>query len=234
MNASKTPWRSLRGGAIIGTAALAGIALGAGGASLALWSDGVTLSGEISSGYEHFAAGRAGDTAPATDGRAVASVDADDAATLLADGEIAIALQTDSISRGNKGLRYTVAEPDWGDGVFGRADVVLFPVPSAAACAVDATVPADPVLVSTPVSADYSDTETPVAEYWCLVATIGDLPDEGAYENEAVVTAEDPSGTSVTDRDSWHAEVTTAIDPDDEADHLIAFDYETFRPEVTP
>ncbi|MGO1628675.1 MAG: hypothetical protein ACTHX2_07660 [Microbacterium sp.] len=227
--------RAVRHTAVIGTAVLTGVALGAGGASLALWNDAVTITGEISSGYEYFAAGPADSTQPAVGGAAVVAVGADEAQTLADDEEIALALQTDSISQGNKGLRYELVLPDWGSGVFGAADVSVFPVESEAACTVASAVPTPADLSSTPVSADYSDTETPVTEFWCVVATLDGLPGEGAYDNTATVTARDDSQTEVTDSDSWNADVTSAIDAADEDDHEIEFRYQTFRPgEVTP
>lgn len=226
--------RAVRNAAVIGTAALAGLALGAGGVSLALWNDGVTFDGEIASGYEFFAAGRPGHTQPAENGTAVVTIGTSEANALVDDGEIAIPLQTDSISQGNKGLRYEVIEPDWGSSVFGAADVAVFPVDSAEQCTAGAAQPTGD-LTSTPISADYSTTETPVTEFWCLVAVLDGLPGEGDYLNTAEVTAEDASGAEVSDEDSWNAGVLSPLDPDDEPDHEIEFRYDTFRPgEVTP
>src|SRR5699024_9101103 len=73
---SSTRARTVRGVATIATAALAGVALGSAGASLALWNDSVTFTGEISSGYEYFAAGPVGATVPATNGQASMSIGA--------------------------------------------------------------------------------------------------------------------------------------------------------------
>lgn len=225
---------AIRNVAVIGTAAVAGLALGASGVSLALWNDGVTFDGEIASGYEFFAAGHPGHTQPAVNGTAIVTIGASEANTLVEDGEIAIPLQTDSISQGNKGLRYEVIEPDWGSSVFGAADVTIFPVDSAEQCTVAAPQPTGE-LTSTPVAAGYSTTETPVTEFWCLVAVLDDLPGQGDYRNTAEVTAEDGSGAEVSDEDSWNAGVLSPLDPDDEPDHGIQFRYDTFRPgEVTP
>src|SRR5699024_7018410 len=83
---------------------------------------------------------------------------------------------------------------------------------------------------SRPVSAAYSDTETPVTEYWCLLASLGDLPDTGRYSNTGTVTATGPNGEEISDSDTWNATVTTAMDPAQEGEHAITFTYETFRP----
>lgn len=222
---------SLRNSTIVGLAAVIGLALGTGGVSLALWNDGALLQGQAHSGYETFAAGHAAGTmTAANDGSVRIAIGSDQAQILLEAGEIAIPLQTESLSQGNKGLRYTVSAPDWGEGVFGSSHPVVFAVDSAAACTVDRAPAAPDTLVSTPVSAAYSDTTTPVTEFWCVVAVLGDLPDEGAYENTATVTAKDETGIAVEEDDSWNAEVTTGLDPVDEADHILEFSYETFRP----
>jgi hypothetical protein len=43
-------------------------------------------------------------------------------------------------------------------------------------------------------------------------------------------TAKDPSQRDVSANDTWSANVTSALDPADESDHVISFTYETFRP----
>ncbi|WP_147915468.1 hypothetical protein [Ruania zhangjianzhongii] len=237
--------------AVVATSALLGGALGLGGASFALWEDAVSFDGQIASGYEYFAAGRgeanastvadsamtavSDAVAPPTGETAAVTIGTADAQMLLEDHELAVPLRTDSLSQGNKGLHYTLAEPDWGDGIFGAADVFLFPVATAADCTVD-NAPADPPaeLSSTPVAADYSDATTPTTEYWCLVAALGALPDEGDYTNEVTATGTDPSDTEVSDTDTWSADVTSAMDPADEPDHEIAVTYQTFRPGQEP
>lgn len=227
---ASTRGRAVRATATIATAALAGVALGSAGASLALWSDSASFSGEISSGYEHFAAGHVDDTVAAVAGAASVSVGAAEATTLVDTGALAVPMQIDAISQGNKGLRYEVIEPAWGDGVFGAAEVAVFSVGAAEDCTIE-TIPTAGPLASTPVASDYSDSETPVTEFWCLVATLDGLPDEGAYTNTVEVTSEDDAGNTVTDEDAWNADVASAIDPAAEADHDIIFEYETFRPE---
>lgn len=244
--ATRTGGQRMRSAAVLSVAAVAGLALGLGGASLALWQDAAPATGSVSSGHEYFAAGLAGATTPVSDpatpatGDSVAvSVGADQAATLRDEGELAVVFQTDSLSQGNKGLQYTLAPPaDWGDGIFGAAEVSLYWVASADQCAIGTDPATPPSHVnghsSTPVSADYSDTTTPTTEYWCLVATLGALPDEGEYTNEVTATGTDPSGTDVSDTDTWSADVTSAMDPADEADHEITFTYTTFRPGQEP
>ena len=240
----------VRSVAVVATSALLGGALGLGGASFALWEDALSAEGQIASGYEYFAAGRgeanastvadsamtavSDAVAPPTGETATVTVGAADAQVLVEDHQLAMPLRTDSLSQGNKGLHYTLAEPDWGDGIFGTADVHVFPVATAAECTV-ANAPDDPAdLFSTPVTADYSDSATPTTEYWCLVATLGALPDEGSYTNEVTATGTDPSGTEVTDTDSWSADVTSGMDPADEPDHEITVSYQTFRPGQEP
>jgi predicted ribosomally synthesized peptide with SipW-like signal peptide len=223
---------AVRDTAVIGIAATIGLALGVGGITAAYWSDEVGFTGEISSGYEYFAAGRVDATTPADSAHtATVTIGAAEAALLIDDGRLAIPMQTDSLSQGNKGLRYTVSPPSsWGTGIFGSADVAVFPVTAAADCTVDASVPASPSHASTPVTADYSTSTTPTTEYWCLIATLDGLPDEGGYKNTVTATAKDPSQRDVSANDTWSANVTSALDPADESDHVISFTYETFRP----
>src|SRR5699024_8917295 len=244
----------LRSAGVIGVAGVAGVAMGLGATSLALWNDDVSFTGSISSGYEYFAAGLAGgdlttassETAPPEGDSVTVTVGAEEAQILAETGELAVVVQTESLSQGNKGLQYTLAPPQhWGEDYFGASDVHLYWVDEPGQCTVGGPEPALPAdghvtagedggFTSTPVLADYTDTEAPVTEYWCLTATLGDLPDEGDYTNEATVSAQDPAGGEVTDTDSWSAAVTTAMDPAEETDHPITFSYNTFRPgEVT-
>lgn len=221
--------RRVRTVAVVGTAALVGVALGTGGASLALWSDQEEFTGDISSGYEYFAAGHLDDPQPATSGSVVVTIGTDEAVTLIEDEQIAIPLQTDSLSQGNKGLTYQIAEPDWGEGVFGHAEVSIFRVDSVEECTVENTEEQPEELTSFPVSSAYSDSEELIEEYWCLTAILEGLPGEGTYQNTGTVTADDPRGETVTDEDDWEAVVGSDLDPGDEADHEIEFSYTTFR-----
>ncbi len=219
-----------RTAAVLSAFAALGILIGAGGTSLALWSDTAHGDGEISSGYEHFAAGRVDDAQPANDGRVTVGIGPADAETLIRDGEVAIPLQTDSLSQGNKGLRYELTPPAWSDGIFGASDVIVFPVRTPGDCTVANAPAAQGELTSTPVSADYSDTTAPTTEYWCVTATLKNNGTVGEYENTATVTAEDPAGTEVEAKDSWKATVGLGLDPKKEPTHEITFAYETFRP----
>lgn len=217
---------------VLSTAAVAGMTLGMGGSTLALWQDATGWSASATSGYEYFAAGAPGELQPATNGTVDFTVGSEDVSRLQADGQVAITMQTESISQGNKGLRYTVTEPAWGEHFFGAASTTLFQVATPDDCRVGNTPAAPGEPTSTPVSAEYSDSEEPLVETWCLVATIDELPDEGEYSNSVTATAQDPAGTSVEATDTWHATVTSTMDPADEPDHVITFGYETFRPTV--
>ncbi|MBE8146195.1 hypothetical protein IOD13_05080 [Brevibacterium casei] len=72
---------SLKNTLILSLAAVLGILLGIGGGTLALWSDNASGTGEISSGYEYFAAGRVDDTQAAKDKKASVSLGAAEAET---------------------------------------------------------------------------------------------------------------------------------------------------------
>ncbi len=222
------PWqRTLKLSAL---ATAAGVAVGAGGTTLALWNTGLDFSAQAHSGYESFAVGLPGDTTAAADGKVTVTIGADEAATLHEDQAVAIALETQSVSQGNMGLRYTIGEPNWGDHLFGAASTTLFRVSSAAECTVDNAPEANAKLNSTPVSAHYTATDEPVVEYWCLVAVIDEFPDAGEYSNSVMVSAADPADNEVEATDEWHAEVTSVMDPTQEPDHSLTFSYETFRP----
>ena len=221
---------SLKNTLILSVAAVLGILLGLGGGTLALWSDNASGTGEISSGYEYFAAGRVDDTQAAKDSKASVSLGAAEAEILLKDGEVAVPLQTDSLSQGNKGLRYDLTPPDWSGGIFGASDVSVFRVTNPAECTVANTPMTPQDLRSTPVSSDYSDTTDPTIEYWCVTAMLRNNGEVGRYENTATVTAEDPAGTRVEATDSWNASVRLGLDPKQEPKRDIVFEYETFRP----
>lgn len=225
-----TTGRRLRNALILTVAAVLGILLGIGGGTLALWSDTASGSGTISSGYEYFAAGRVDATRAAKDKKASVSLGAAEAETLLKDGEVAVPLQTDSLSQGNKGLRYELTPPEWTGGIFGASDVSVFRVSAPSECTVANTPTTAQDYSSTPVSADYSETTDPTIEYWCVTATLKNDGEVGQYENTATVTAKDPAGTTVEASDSWKASVRLRLDPKQEPTRDIVFEYETFRP----
>ena len=225
-----------RRAAVVTLAALTGAVLGVGGTTLALWSDDIEVTGTVGSGYQSFAVGPPGATTPSSDGSAEVTFGPTEAERLLRTGEVAVPMQVDSVSQGNKGLRYEVHLPaDWGDGVLAAApEVHLFRVPDAAACTIAALpgdgLPDDTDRRSTPVTADYSTTTAPVTEYWCLYATLAGPPRLGEYENTATVSAASPSGAVVSAEDSWDAVVLADLDPADEPAHTITFSSTTFRP----
>lgn len=225
-----------RRAAVVTLGALTGAVLGVGGTTLALWSDEIEVTGAVASGYQSFAVGPPGATTPSTDGSAEVAVGPAEAEQLLSTGEVALPMQVDSVSQGNKGLRYEVRLPsDWGDGVLAAApEVHLFRVPDATACTTAALpgdgLPADSDRHSTPVTADYSSTTTPVTEYWCLYATLDGPLQVGDYENTASVDATSPAGTVVQGEDSWDAVVLADLDPAAEPVHTITFSSTTFRP----
>lgn len=242
-----------RSAATVAAAALVGAAIGVGGGSLALWHDAAQASGSISSGYESFAAGIVDPSDTPTDNPdltsasaanhdVIVSIGADEAQTLVDDGRIAIPFRTDSLSQGNKGLHYSIDEPDWGNGVFGHSDVSVYWVDSPSACTTGPISKAAPIiadhvdedhLTSTPVSAEYSTGTTPVTEYWCLTAMLNP-DDEGTYTNTATAEGTAPDNNTVTDTDSWEANITTSLDPSNESEHDITFSYQTFRPGSEP
>lgn len=225
-------------GLLVGSLAFAlGIAVTT-GATFALWSQQADASGSARTGFESFAAGAASALTPATDGKVSIAVGKDAAKTLSEDHAVAIPFETASVSQGNKGLAYDIAAPDWGTGIFGASDMVLVSVPNAAACTVSAaanggghpfSTGSAPVR-STPVSADYSTSATPIVEHWCLVVTLDQVPGSGTYKNTATVTGTDPAGTQVQASDDWTAKVLGDVNLDAEAKHKIGLSYQTFRP----
>lgn len=220
-------------------AALVGGVVGVGGTSLALWRDSAELNGSVAAGYQHFAVGSPGATVPAPSGTARFTVGRAAAETLVRDGEVAVAIQVDSLSQGNTGLRYALTPPaSWGEGVLGTADASVFRVAAAAECSTDRlspdTVPSEESYSSTPVPATYTSGTDPVREYWCVYAAYDGPPTLGEYENRATVAAKSPTGQQVQDHDDWDATVVTDLDPADEADHHIDFTSETFRPGEEP
>lgn len=223
----------------VASVAAVGAVAGIGGTSLALWRDSVETTGAVATGYQSFAVGDPGATVPAPSGAAEFTVGREAAAALVRDGEVAVPIQVDSLSQGNKGLHYELTPPvSWGDGVLGASDVDVFRVPTAEACSIEVltpeTVPDPGPYSSTPVSADYSTGTEPVTEYWCVYAAYDGPPQTGEYENTASVTARAPDGQRVESDDDWNAVVVADLDPADEPDHQILFTSTTFRPGQEP
>ncbi len=220
-------------------AGLAGACLGIGGVSLALWSDRAELGGTVAAGYQSFAVGAPGATVPAPSGTAVHTVGPQEAARLVRDGELAVAIQVDALSQGNKGLRYVVGPPaSWGSGVFGAADTTLFAVDSPGDCRIEVLspegVPEPSRQESTPVPSTYSESTEPVTEHWCLYAAYDGAPEVGDYANTGQVTARAPEGPAVEAEDTWDAAVVARLDPAAEPVHAITFTSTTFRPGEQP
>lgn len=231
----------------ISAGATAAIVLGTvGGSTLALWHDEESFSSQIGTGEVAFAVGSPSNpteplaTPPAQAATAAGqklsfNIGSAEAAVLISKREIAIPIQVDSLSQGNKGLRYEVAPPVFGaTSIFKAADTALVRVNSATECTVDAhpelpsPVPAD-YYQRTPVSSVYSDDTKPTYEFWCLTATLAELPGSGSYTNKVTVTADSTAGT-VTDKDQWWANVTGSADASQEPNTTIGFTFETFRP----
>lgn len=227
---------------LIASAATATVLLGSiGGATMALWHAEQSFTSEIKTGKVAFAVGAPGSIlaqeANAIGDKLEFTFGKAEAATLLEKLEVAIPLQVDSLSQGNKGMRYAVTPPTFdSDTLFGAAKTELVWVASAADCKVNpspalpSTVPAD-YYTRTPVSSDYSADTTPKSEFWCLVATLDKAPGSGTYKNTATVTATPDKGTgTVTDSDQWWANVTSVANAANEPDRTIGFTFETFRP----
>lgn len=221
-------WRRTLGWSLL--AGTAGLTLGLGGGTLALWNAALHIDTPLTTGTSTFSAGLVDALQPADDdGTVTVILPPAHAATLHTQRAVAIGLTTASVSQGNPGLRYRISLPDWGDHLFGAADITLFQVNSPAECTVDAAGAVHPATSSTPVPATHRAGTEAVIEHWCLTAVIPVLPDEGEYTSSVTVTARDPAGVTVEATDTWHTTVTTAMDPAAEPDHHITFTAETFR-----
>ncbi|MDA3147484.1 hypothetical protein JSO19_08835 [Leucobacter sp. UCMA 4100] len=215
----------------------AGVAIVA-GATAALWTHSATADIKVGEGVQGFAAGHAGAVSQTTGSSIDVPIGADAVTRLIADGSVAIPFETQSLSQGNKGLWYTLASPDWGDGALGHSASNVFKVADAASCTVEAAATAtvtpmnaaDDRVTSTPVSADYSTSEQATTEFWCFVATLDEPGEVGSYMNTATVTAVDDENLEVTDSDDWSARVLESFDVGNESERVLTFSYETFRP----
>ena len=227
---------------LIASAAAATVLVGSiGGATLALWHDEETFTSQIQTGKVSFAVGAPGATlaqsATAAGQELKFTFGKAEATTLLETKAVAIPMQVDSLSQGNKGMRYTATPPTFAAGsIFGAAKSELVRVASPAQCTValkpesPSTKPAG-YYTRTPVSSDYSASSVPASEYWCLVATLDKAPGTGTYTNKVTVEATpDAGGSKVADEDQWWANVTSVADATKEPDHTVGFTFETFRP----
>lgn len=231
----------------ISAGAVAAIALGTvAGGTMALWHDEESFASQIGTGKVAFAVGSPttptgplvtppAKAATASGQKLTFDIGKAEATVLLRDKEIAIPIQVDSLSQGNKGLRYQVAPPVFeSNSLFSTANTRLVKVDRAADCTTDprptlpSPVPAD-YYTSTPVSADYSDGSTPTREFWCLTATLNGMPGAGSYTNKVKVTADSSAG-QVSDNDQWWANVTSTANASKEPTTQIGFTFKTFRP----
>ena len=238
--------------AMLAAGALAlGVGFGAGGSTLARWQDGANPQlGSINWGYEYFGAGQAKTPAGVvlnpvalTTPTAGGVVTLDSAGPALAtallassDGKAAVAFRVDSISQGNKGLKYSVVGPTWNAGtVLANTTTTLFKVSSLAACTPTATPPSPNPQNSVPVSSAYSTVTAVTSEFWCLTVS-GTMPDVGSYSNTAGATATNQAGGQVTATpapapasNAWAATVTTAFLAANQNPGSVTFTYQTFR-----
>lgn len=234
--------KHLKPALLIASAATATVLLGSvGGATMALWHAEQSFTSQIQTGKVSFAVGAPGPTltqnATSTGDKLSFAFGKTDAETLVKNKQIAIPIQVDSLSQGNKGMRYAVTPPTFEAGsIFAAAKTSLISVKKSTDCKVSprpvlpSPLPAD-YYERTPVSSDYSADTTPKSEFWCLVATLDKAPGSGTYTNSATVTATPDKGTgTVTDSDQWWANVTSVANAAEEPDHKIDFTFETFRP----
>lgn len=233
-------------GVIAAGALLVGAALGTTGASLAAWNDSDSVTaGTADWGYEYFAAGVAGGALTAANAPGVATASAVNltvdgvglATQLLTNGKASQAFRVDSISQGNRGLRYAAAwQGSWAAGTplaNTGTTLAFFRVASAAACTPDAVPALGTGLTSEPVSAAYSTSSAVTSEFWCLTAR-GTMSDAGSYSNTAGATASSAAGTVTAtptgQGNTWTATVTTALTAAAQGSRTLTFTYSTFRP----
>lgn len=221
---------------LIASAAAATLLVGTlGGATMALWHAEQSFTSQIQTGKVAFAVGAPGSTltqnATSTGDKLSFAFGKAEAETLVRNKQIAIPIQVDSLSQGNKGLHYTVEKKIAENSIFEAANAKLVRVASAAACTMNPAALDHENFKRTPVPATYSADSVPTSEFWCLTASLDALPGAGTYTNTATVTATTATGTGpVTDSDDWWANVTSLSNPSTEPTHKIDFTFETFRP----
>lgn len=206
---------------------------------MALWHAEQSFTSQIQTGKVAFAVGAPSDhlaqNATASGTKLNYTFGKDEAAILISKKQIAIPIQVDSLSQGNKGMSYTVTPPSFAEGsIFAAATTSFVRVASAAECKVGAVDAGDGKFTRKPVSAAYSAEDVPpISEFWCLTASLSTAPGAGTYTNTATATANAVHGqvtTKLTATDSWWANVTSPSDPTKEPTHTIDFTFETFRP----
>lgn len=197
------------------------------GVTSALWRTELTSDAALQDAAVLFAVN--GEEASASDPTVGVDLGSAEIQALLDDGAIAVPIEVQALSQGNRGLRYSVAVPTTDEGnILHWADLAVFPVDGMNACTVDAAAPLVPPTTSTPVSADYSDETTPATEYWCFRADLRQLPDVGEFTTTATVTGAHALG-EIVETPSTQIDVTTAFTAANEPTHRVTFTYETFR-----
>lgn len=228
---SLVPARSRRDIVLMVAAATLGaalVALAATGVTSALWRTELTTHGAVPDAAVLFSVN--GDDASSADPTATVTLGSTEMQSLLDTRSLAVPIEVEALSQGNRGLRYTVELPATAEtDILHWAEVSLFPVDGPAACTVDAVAPSElPPLTSTPVSATYSDATAPTIEHWCLRADLDALPDEGVFTTTTTVTGTHALG-EIVETVPTQIDVTTAFTVADEPTHRISFRYETFR-----
>lgn len=204
------------------------VALAAAGVTSALWRTELTSHGAVPDAAVLFSVN--GDDASAADPTATVPLGSAEMQTLLDTRSLAVPVEVEALSQGNRGLRYTVELPTTAEtDILHWADLSIFPVDDPTACTVDTDAPSElPPLTSTPVAPTYSDATTPTIEHWCLRADLGALPDEGVFTSTTTITGTHALG-DIVETVPAQIDVTTAFTVADEPTHRISFTYETFR-----
>lgn len=203
------------------------VAVAVTGATSALWRTELTAQAALPDAAVLFTVN--GEDATASVPTVAVTLGTAETQALLDEGRIALPIEVESLSQGNRGLRYSITLPTTQESdILHWADVTVFPVTAQAQCTVDTEAPILPPSTSTPVPATYSDGTTPVTEHWCLQAELGQLPDVGVYTSTATITGTHALGEIVATQ-PWNIDVATAFTAANEPTHRIEFTYETFR-----
>lgn len=228
---SLVPARSRRDILLMTAAATLGtalVALAAAGVTSALWRTELTTHGAVPDAAVLFSVN--GDDASAADPTATVTLGSTEMQSLLDTRSLAVPIEVEALSQGNRGLRYTVELPTSAEtDILHWADLSIFPVDGPTACTIETEAPSElPPLTSTPVAPTYSDATTPTIEHWCLRADLGTLPDEGVFTTTTTITGTHALG-DIVETVPAQIDVTTAFTVADEPAHCLSFTYETFR-----
>lgn len=203
------------------------VALAVVGATSALWRTELTSHAALPDAAVLFSVN--GEDATASNPAVVVTLGPTEMQALLDDGSLAVPIEVQALSQGNRGLRYTVAAPATDEtDILHWAELSVFPVSDLTSCSVEAEAPILPPSTSTPVAPTYSDTTTPTTEYWCLRADLRELPDVGEFTTTATITGTHALG-EIVETLSTQLDVTTAFTAANEPTHRVTFTYETFR-----